>query len=144
MLPLHLTPLLTCTRLCSARDVAGFEAIRSGKEWKGLADGLISGVVLGAAWKGVSIVSDKAGLTKQVSLLLPGPVHAYKRVWYQQQQCHGAATQAVSHHSACCSCFLLVGSWPGPALSDICHLAVGNISKLCSLFMSRLSPMSPW
>jgi hypothetical protein len=57
---------------CSARDVAGFEAIRSGKEWKGLADGLISGVVLGAAWKGVSIISDKAGLTKQVSLLLPG------------------------------------------------------------------------
>uniref|UniRef100_A0A383VQR6 Uncharacterized protein n=1 Tax=Tetradesmus obliquus TaxID=3088 RepID=A0A383VQR6_TETOB len=46
---------------------AGFEAIRSGKEWKGLADGLISGVVLGAAWKGVTILSDKAGLTKQVN-----------------------------------------------------------------------------
>jgi hypothetical protein len=46
--------------------LSGFEAIRTGKEWKGLADGLISGVVLGAAWKGVAILSDKAGLTKQV------------------------------------------------------------------------------
>jgi hypothetical protein len=45
----------------------GFEAIRTGKDWKGLGDGLISGVVLGAAWKGVSILSDKAGLTKQLN-----------------------------------------------------------------------------
>lgn len=46
---------------------AGFEAIRTGKDAKGLADGLLSGIVLGAAWKGVAIISDKAGLTKQIN-----------------------------------------------------------------------------
>jgi hypothetical protein len=60
--------------------LAGFEAIRTGKDWKGLGDGLISGVVLGAAWKGVSILSDKAGLTKQVRSDAAALLSAYMHV----------------------------------------------------------------
>jgi hypothetical protein len=44
---------------------AGFEAIRTGKS--GIADGLVSGVLLGAAWRGVTIVSDRTGLTNQLN-----------------------------------------------------------------------------
>jgi len=43
---------------------AGFEAIRTGKG--GIAEGIVSGVVLGAVWRGVTIVSDRSGLTDQV------------------------------------------------------------------------------
>lgn len=44
---------------------AGFEAIRTGKG--GITDGLVSGLVLGAAWRGFTIVSDRSGLSDQLS-----------------------------------------------------------------------------
>jgi hypothetical protein len=44
---------------------AGFEAIRTGKG--GIAEGIVSGVVLGAVWRGVAIVSDRSGLTDQLT-----------------------------------------------------------------------------
>ncbi len=47
---------------------AGFEAIRTGKS--GITDGIVSGAVLGAAWHGLTIVSEKSGLTKQVRTLI--------------------------------------------------------------------------
>lgn len=60
--------------------LAGVEAIKGGRQWQHLADGMISGVFLGAAWKGLSIVSDRTGLTDQVSTAAAAPaacVHAY-------------------------------------------------------------------
>jgi hypothetical protein len=131
MLHFHPTAVLTCTLHCSLLAMlAGFEAIRSGKEWKGLADGLISGIVLGAAWKGVSIVSDKAGLTKQVSstlLLLPEPMHAYVLVCYPQQQCEGA----THHGPAWFYCVLVLLACPLTAGQHLpCeHLATLHIAR---------------
>ena len=45
----------------------GYQAIKSGKDTTGLLDGALSGRVLGGAWRGLMIASDKSGLTEQVN-----------------------------------------------------------------------------
>jgi hypothetical protein len=43
---------------------AGFEAIRSGKA--GIVDGVVSGLVLGVAWRGAVVLADKTGLKSKI------------------------------------------------------------------------------
>lgn len=52
------------TGLRGAAIGAGFEAIRSGKN--GVLDGVVSGLVLGLAWRGAVVLADKAGVKSKI------------------------------------------------------------------------------
>lgn len=43
---------------------AGFEAIRSGKD--GIIDGVVSGLVVGVAWRGAVMLADKVGVKEHI------------------------------------------------------------------------------
>lgn len=77
-------PCACCSINCGVDRVSdvGFEAIRTGKG--GITDGLVSGLVLGAAWRGFTIVSDRSGLSDQVRVaarsMVAGSGHATSRL----------------------------------------------------------------